>query len=481
MELHFSQLCHDEQLRTALKQYVDTCGSKGQSYEFPQCIMPEGCIPSRVCLGFFRRGNGSFVLYWRPLVAYRGKNRVLELWFRQCIWTFDSYELLSSRLHSLRTEFPVSVPARKAQVEPVFSTGKTPILRNSVPPLLSQIPAIKILTSPWPASYAEIYQSLSARIFGQETAVEAAAYYLYSFTGKVAPARPLSLILHGPTGVGKSALGKAVKPILEGCGNDAWQFVWTDLNTFTQPHSVHRLTGAPPGYVGYEDAPVLAAVRKNPRTVFMFEKKEKAHPDVLKVLMSILDEGRCTVSHADTEAQRDLDFRKCIFIFTTNLDLFAATGRVPGFTAPSSPEPLICNTKAASPEELAERLFVQNEIGRKALVRHGVLREIAGRFTGFIGFCDLSRDAQLQILAQQAISLGSEYGLLITKVTPEAVKMLFPAAESFSIRSAIYVLEAKLAPLYQKAAADNTHAVGYHLTTASGILTLLPDEAEAVG
>lgn len=464
MELSFSQLCHDPQFCTALRAQVDAAGARGQSYELAHCRMPEGCAPSVACLGLFRRASGGYVLYWKPRVLYHGGSRLLALFFRQSLWPFDSYELLTARLHSLRTELPESNPDCPSAA-----------LHRPRPFLLPRSAA------PKPDPFTAIHSALSEHILGQERAVEAAAYYLYGFGGKVAPARPLSLILHGPTGVGKSELAKTVAPVMEQQTGARWQFVWTELNTFTQSHSVHRLTGAPPGYVGYEDEPILGAVSKNPRTVFMFDELDKAHPDVWKIFMSILDEGRCSINRPGSDGQRELDYRKCIFLFTTNLDLSSA-GPALGFTAqPTEPSARSeKNTAAATPEDLAQRLFDQNEWGRKALIRHGVLQEIVGRFTGIIGFHPLSDEAQQQILAKKAVSLGAEYGLSIRHVSPEAAQALLPSEKATSIRSAICLLEARLAPIYQQAAASSA-AGTYHLTFRRGALTLSPEGAAATG
>ena len=191
---------------------------------------------------------------------YHGASRVLAALFRRNLWRFQSYETLAERLSSLRWE-------------------------------LGRPTAAAAAAQNWPEPCLRLIRDLSQSVLGQDQAVEAAAFRLYSHLEKRKPARPLSLVFYGPTGVGKSELGKALAPALERCRGERYQSVWTELNTFTQPHSVHRLTGAPPGYVGYEDQPILEAVRRNPRTVFMFDELEKAHPEVLKVFMSILDEG----------------------------------------------------------------------------------------------------------------------------------------------------------------------------------------------
>ena len=236
--------------------------------------------------------------------------------------------------------------------------------------------------------------------------------------------------------------------------------MWTELNTFTQPHSVYRLTGAPPGYVGYDDAPVLEAVRRCPHTVFMFDELDKAHPEVLKVFMSILDEGRCTARREDPQGERELDFRRCVFLFTTNTDLSGRERRL-GFAppaqgsepAPSAPPP------PPSPAGLAHRLYRSDETARLALARSGVLREIAGRFSGLIGFRPLDRDARERITAKQIAALGREYGLDVARVDPAIARSLTPG-RAISPRSAVPVLEGALTPVFLAHAALAGRALG---------------------
>ncbi len=301
--------------------------------------------------------------------------------------------------------------------------------------------------------------------------MEAAAFRLYSHVGKQAPARPLSLIFYGPTGVGKSQLGKALAPALSLCCGRTYRPVWTELNTFTQPHAVHRLTGAPPGYVGYEDAPIFEAVRDDPYTVFMFDELEKAHPEVLKVFMSILDEGRCTAHRADNAGERELDFRRCVFVFTTNADLSAGPRRL-GFSGGEARERLRQDRgKAASPTELAKRLFEETESARRAMIRQGVLTEIAGRFGGIIEFHPLDEAARLAITVKQIQSLGREYGLEIAQIDSDTVQALTPGQEALSARSAVSVLEGTLTPLLAAAMAGES---SFRLSGLPGNLRLMP-------
>ena len=458
MSITFSQFCSSgPEAREALRRRVDELGRQGRSYEFPDCELPEGCVPRRVVLGFLRRDRG-YLLYWRPAAAYQGTSPVLAALFARSVWRFDSYEALTSRLSSLRRE----------TAKPVLQPFRPPALAAE-PVSAAQPPSP---TSPWPPLYLRLRAELEQQVLGQPRAVEAAAFRLYSHAGKRNPARPLSLLFHGPTGVGKSELGKALAPALEHCCGRRYRFVWTELNTFTQAHSVHRLTGAPPGYVGYEDQPVFEAVRQDPFTVFMFDELEKAHPEVLKVFMSILDEGRCTARKADEQGGRELDFRRCVLVFTTNADLTAAGGRPLGFSQdrPASRENPADPGEPAAPAELAERLFRENEEARRCLVRRGVLPEIAGRFGGIIGFHALDEKARLAVTVKQIRSLGREYGLNIVQVAPDTARALTPKGDAHSVRSSVCVLEGLLSSLL--AAASGRTA--YCLTGLPGALRLLP-------
>lgn len=427
--MEFSQICTAAAAEfESLERQVAFCAAQGRSYELPNCRLPNSCRPCRVTLGFCRR-EGGYLLYWRPAVDYQGQGQVLKLLFNRNTWRFDRFEEMTRFLRSLGPALAAETPVQRAAATPAKETGV------------------------WPPMYLHLRQALAEQVLGQDAAVEATAFRLYTHIGKQSPSRPLSLIFHGPTGVGKSELGKSIAPVLGKCCGRPYQFVWTELNTFTQPHSVHRLTGAPPGYVGYEDTPIFESVRREPRTVFMFDELEKAHPEVLKVFMSILDEGRCTAHRADDQGGRELDFRQCILIFTTNANLTASAGRKLGFSSAEPGEQTAERAKtAAGPAELAQRLFQENETARQAMIRQGVLPEIAGRFSGLIGFHPLDAAARQAITVKQIQQLGREYGLQIVAVDPSLAQALTPGGqEALSARSNACILESLLAPLFSSA------------------------------
>jgi len=156
--------------------------------------------------------------------------------------------------------------------------------------------------------------SLGARVIGQAEAVGAVAKAVRrSRAGLQDPNRPIgSFMFLGPTGVGKTELTKSLAQFLF---DDETAMVRLDMSEFMEKHSVARLIGAPPGYVGYEEGGVLTeAVRRRPYQVVLFDEIEKAHPDVFNVLLQVLDDGRLTDGQG-----RTVDFRNTVIILTSNL------------------------------------------------------------------------------------------------------------------------------------------------------------------
>jgi len=152
------------------------------------------------------------------------------------------------------------------------------------------------------------------RVVGQEEAVAAVANAIRrSRAGLSDPRRPIgSFLFLGPTGVGKTELTKALASFLFDT-DDA--MVRLDMSEFMEKHSVARLIGAPPGYVGYEEGGYLTeAVRRRPYSVILLDEVEKAHPDVFNVLLQVLDDGRLTDGHG-----RTVDFRNTVIVMTSNL------------------------------------------------------------------------------------------------------------------------------------------------------------------
>jgi ATP-dependent Clp protease ATP-binding subunit ClpB len=154
---------------------------------------------------------------------------------------------------------------------------------------------------------------LSAQIIGQDAAVKVIANAVRKArAGLKLPNRPVgSFLFLGPTGTGKTYLAKLLAEFLF---DDQNAMVRLDMSEFMEPHSVAKMIGAPPGYVGYEAGGVLTeAVRRKPFSIVLFDEVEKAHPDVFNVLLQLLDDGRLTDGQ-----NRTVDFSNCVVVLTSN-------------------------------------------------------------------------------------------------------------------------------------------------------------------
>jgi ATP-dependent Clp protease ATP-binding subunit ClpB len=206
-----------------------------------------------------------------------------------------------------------------AEIEAKQSAGATmeeAVTANHIAQVVSRwtgVPVDKMLEGE-KDKLLKMEEALSRRVVGQSEAVRAVATAVRrSRAGLQDPNRPMgSFMFLGPTGVGKTELTKALAEFLF---NDETAMVRLDMSEYMEKHSVSRLIGAPPGYVGYDEGGALTeAVRRRPYQVVLFDEIEKAHPDVFNVLLQVLDDGRLTDGQG-----RTVDFRNTLIIMTSNL------------------------------------------------------------------------------------------------------------------------------------------------------------------
>ena len=159
---------------------------------------------------------------------------------------------------------------------------------------------------------AGLSERMKSRIIGQDAAVDAVCRAIKrSRAGVVYKRKPASFIFAGPTGVGKTELVKVLAADLFSTPD---ALIRLDMSEYMEKHTVSRLIGSPPGYVGYDDAGQLTEkIRRKPYSVVLFDEIEKAHPDVLNILLQILDDGRITDAHG-----KEVKFDNCIIVMTTN-------------------------------------------------------------------------------------------------------------------------------------------------------------------
>ena len=175
----------------------------------------------------------------------------------------------------------------------------------------TKIPASKIKEEEF-KRLAELDQRLRAHVVGQDEAIAAVSAALRRNRVGISPKhKPVSFIFVGPTGVGKTEL---VKQLADDLFNAPESLIRLDMSEFMEKHSVSRIVGSPPGYVGYDEAGQLTEkIRRKPYSVVLFDEIEKAHPDVLNVLLQILDDGQITDAHG-----RKVNFENTVIVMTSN-------------------------------------------------------------------------------------------------------------------------------------------------------------------
>ncbi len=240
--------------------------------------------------------------------------------------------------------------------------------------------------------------ALHERVVGQDEAVEAVADAIRrSRAGLSDPNRPIgSFIFLGPTGVGKTETARALAQQLFDSED---RLVRLDMSEYMEKHTVSKLIGAPPGYVGYEEGGQLTeAVRRKPYSVLLFDEIEKAHPDVFNALLQLLDDGRLTDSQG-----RTVDFRNTVVIMTSNI---------------GSPQILEASASGASYEEMKATVF--------GLLQQQFRPEFLNRIDDVIVFHALDRSQVASIAAIQLARLQERLDdrRITLDMTPEAMEQL---------------------------------------------------------
>ncbi len=283
------------------------------------------------------------------------------------------------------------------------------------------IPVYK-LTEQETAKLLRMEDELHKRIVGQEESIKALSRAIRrTRAGLKDPKRPSgSFIFLGPTGVGKTELAKALAELLFG---DESSLIQLDMSEYMEKHTVSRLVGSPPGYVGYEEGGQLTeAVRRKPFAVVLFDEVEKAHPDVFNALLQILEDGRLTDAQG-----RSVDFKNTVLIMTSNLGTADLRKASLGFAK---------STEAVS----YERMKVKVQEALKAHFRP----EFLNRIDEIIVFHELQLDEVIQIVdlmikrvAEQLDAQG--IGLELTRAAKELVarKGYEPALGARPLRRAI--------------------------------------------
>ena len=265
---------------------------------------------------------------------------------------------------------------------------------------------------------------LHKRVIGQDDAVTAVAKAVRrARAGLKDPKRPIgSFLFLGPTGVGKTELARALASSLFG---DESAMIRLDMSEYMEKHTVSRLVGAPPGYVGYEEGGQLTdAVRRKPYSVILLDEVEKAHADFFNILLQVLDDGRLTDSQG-----RTVDFRNTVIIMTSNLGAKALhkNSTELGFLAPKKVESHTNDSKTKDFKEAKKSVL--------DAVKHHFRPEFLNRIDEMIVFHPLTEEDLTKIVTILMSDLIKRLGErdLQLEITPEAMKLLVKEGSDFTM------------------------------------------------
>ena len=240
----------------------------------------------------------------------------------------------AARLRDSEHEVRSEIEEKRAEWEESKLAGRDLVTEEDIAQVVAAwtgIP-VKRMTEGESERLMRLEEILHQRVIGQEEAISAVCRAIRrARAGLKDPKRPIgSFIFLGPTGVGKTELCRALGEAMFGDEN---ALIRLDMSEYMEKHTVSRMVGAPPGYVGYEEGGQLTeAVRRKPYSVVLFDEIEKAHPDVFNMLLQILDDGRLTDNNG-----RVVSFRNCVIVMTSNAGAHAINdGRVVGFGGQSA-------------------------------------------------------------------------------------------------------------------------------------------------
>jgi len=298
---------------------------------------------------------------------------------------YEKAALLKQQIDSLRVE----LDAEKAKWHSERSQRDLTVSEDDIAEIVSGwtgIPVARMFEEE-AQKLLQMEEKLHQRVVGQDEAIGAVSEAIRrARSGLKEPNHPIgSFVFLGPTGVGKTELARALAGFLF---DDEDAMVRLDMSEYMERHSVSRLIGAPPGYVGYEEGGQLTeAVRRRPYRVVLFDEIEKAHPDVFNILLQILDDGRLT-----DNAGRTVDFKNTVIILTSNLGTQPSLERPLGFAAG--------DTGQTTYEQMRERMLGE--------LRRTFRPELLNRIDEVVVFQPLSKDQVRAIVGLMILRVNKE-------------------------------------------------------------------------
>jgi ATP-dependent Clp protease ATP-binding subunit ClpB len=406
----------------------------GACVRFRDTELPPGASPQNGMVGFeVDPRNGFATLLVQHGVSYTGQSREIAEWLRGGEKTFPTFETLRHWISNVLAE---------AYGTAAVSHGEQPNGgRRLQPSELTDLDAvrgnIKETNGPHYINENVLLDKLSGQVRGQENALRELSRRVYRHWARSSPRRPLTLLAIGPTGVGKTKTAETLPAILRELDSEGggYAYLRLDLSEYREAHRVSQLLGSPPGYIGHgEGAQLIDFLAANPRSLVLFDEIEKAHPDVLKVLMNAIDCGRIS-SPTRRANTREIDCRRAIFYFTSNLDS----------------EGILTELERREAFEKSELI---DQVCRERFRAAGVASELVGRINCFLVFQPLTQETKAEIVALSVARVAEEYGVRVERVSPELIVTLLTLCKSdgFGARPLEFLIDDKLGGTFSEAA-----------------------------
>ena len=409
----------------------------GSCMKFRNERMPQGCEPRQVDIGFeISPQDGKIRLCVQDGIRYGGASQSLRRWFSDGVLAFDGVQPLLSWLRNELAPLmePVSAGDATADITPSASVpgqGAGPARPASEEAYTSAITDTARVTEqirddadPVFLDEQDLFRALTASVVGQDESLHTLASAVSGHVARSNPRRPLTVFAIGPSGVGKTRTGNSIVNVLNGEGrNGRYEFLRLDMCEYREAHRVSQLLGSPQGYVGYgEGAQLSDGLARNPRTVVLFDEIEKAHPDILKVLMNAMDAGRLSTAGRAGDGSREVDCRKAVFFFSSNLECESVLRALEQRSAFGNPETV-------------------DEICRGHLKAAGIPPELIGRIGHFLVYRPLGPECKAEITAAQVQETAAEYGLDVRYVAPDVIVDIIQAVRARGGGARVYAYQ----------------------------------------
>ncbi len=379
---------------------------------------------------------------------YHGKNKQIKNWAQTGYAAFSNFKELKKFLKSFKDDTSSEAPASTvcSDNQPLHPAGNTKESDPVPPPPKMHYDKESITIPKTNQSFIvldkdKLILNLKDEIFGQDENIEKIAHLVCNHLATKRKTRPLSIFLYGPTGTGKSALAEAIVEEINKLVDQNHRMAYrpVDCTHYQERADISRLTGAAPGYIGFDEPGVFSILEDNPRTIFVFEEIEKAASNVTEVIMQAMETGKQETNGKTLKNGLSYyDLSNCVIFFTSNINIEEKKKNI-GFKTydAASTE----HNKAEVSSNIARKIGDETKEAKIKLAETGKFRrEVISRMHAIIKFNPLSGDVIKDIVAKCIRNTAAKSHMLYiteidTPIMQEFINATFGEVEQFGVRS----------------------------------------------